>query len=298
MPRDIDTTLAGSYPVDIDNFDLFMKYFNKSDVDWESYIMSAVHDMTDAGLDMISDGQTRDPFLNIFFRKLKGCRLRARPEIIDKIEHVSPLIVDDQILVKKFLPMDKKLISLLAGPYTLSESCVDMFYNDKEDLAFDFAEVLNKEACILQQYVDMIGVDEPYFSVSMPEYAKDLMKVIIKDISCPIRLHVCGDVSKIIEELIDLPVDVLSHEFKASPYLVDAFAQYSFKQDICLGCVRSDHPSVESVEDIFCHIKRADKVFDGKITQVSTDCGLRTLPKDIAFQKLRNLVLAGRRYYG
>ena len=93
-------------------------------------------------------------------------------------------------------------------------------------------------------------------------------------------------------------VDILSHEFKASPQLFDAFKEYSFSQKICLGSVRSDDLRVESVEEITKHIISAIDIFGDKIIQISPDCGQRLLPRDVAFQKLKNLSKAGEKING
>lgn len=293
MSKKFETTVIGSYPIKIDREKIMRYYFKKDDFSWDNYIKKAACDMTNAGIDILSDGQIRDPFVNIFYRGLGGCRIRDRPQVFEKIFFKKPITVDDQILLRKIIPSDKKIIGLLAGPYTLSKSCVDLFYNDEKEMAYDFAEALSKEAKILQKHVDMISIDEPFYSVSMPEYANDLIKKIVKNVSIPIRVHVCGDVSKILFKLIDLPVNILSHEFKARPSLLNDFKEYSFSQDICLGSVRSDDKNVESVDEIKNHINKGLDVFNGRISQISPDCGLRLLPRDIAFQKLKNLVLAG-----
>lgn len=291
----IKTCVIGSYPVLVDTMNLMKSYYDqKNNYSWDEYIKSAVMDMVNAGVDIVSDGQTRDPFIQIFARKLKGCRIRNRVEIIDKIEHTDTIIVDDQKYVKTLLPNDKLLKGVLTGPFTMSKSCVDMYYKDEKQIAFDFAYALREEAIQLQKYVDMISIDEPFFSNEMPEYGKELIGIITKKISCPTVLHACGDVSPIIPSLIEMPVDILSHEFKASPQLFNGFKKYSFPQKICLGSVRSDDPRVESVEEIEKHIRKAIEVFNGKIIQVSPDCGQRLLPKQIAYQKLENLVKAGR----
>jgi 5-methyltetrahydropteroyltriglutamate--homocysteine methyltransferase len=132
----------------------------------------------------------------------------------------------------------------------------------------------------------------------MPDYAEDLITIITKDLSRPTRLHVCGDVSNIISKIVEIPVDILSHEFKASPELFKSFKDISFPQEICLGSVRSDHPKVETIDEITVHIQNGINVFDDKICQLSPDCGLRNLPRDIAFKKLKNLVKAGEKIYG
>jgi 5-methyltetrahydropteroyltriglutamate--homocysteine methyltransferase len=95
-----------------------------------------------------------------------------------------------------------------------------------------------------------------------------------------------------------MPVDILSHEFKASPKLFDVFKQYNITKNICLGSVRSDNSKVESINEIIEHIKKGIDVFGDKISQLAPDCGQRMLPKDVAFQKLKNLVKAGEEVYG
>ncbi len=298
MDKKIKTTVIGSYPVNIDNYQIMKSYFDQNIFSWNNYILRAVNDMIKAGIDIVSDGQTRDPFVNIFIRKLKGCRIRDRSEIIDKVEFNTPITIDDQRFVRNNLPENKQLIGLITGPYTLTKSCVDYFYNDEKQLSFDFAKALNNEALELQKYVDIISIDEPFFSIHMPEYSKDLIETLIKNIRVPVRLHACGDVSKIISDLIELPVDILSHEFKASPEIFKSFQEHETDKRICLGSVRSDNPKIESVDEIVNHIRYGIEVFGSKISQISPDCGLRLMPRDVAFQKLQNLVIAGEKVYG
>ncbi len=294
----VKTTVVGSYPVNIDNMEFMKSYYDYKDISWNKYIESAVSDMLNAGIEIISDGQTRDPFVNIFTRKLKGCRIRDRTEIVDKVKFNEPITIDDQRFVRKLIPKNRRLIGLLTGPYTLANSSVDLYYKDKKELAFDFAYALKKEASFLEKYTDIISIDEPFFSTDMPDYGKELIKIITKDIACPVRLHVCGDVRRIIPQVLDMPVDIISHEFKASPKLFDEFKKYSITKEICLGVVRSDDIKVESVDEIIKHIRKGIDVFGEKITQLAPDCGQRMLPRDIAFQKLKNLVKAGENVYG
>ena len=209
MNKKIQTTVIGSYPIKTNNIELMNNYFNQQNTNWNHYINNAVNDMLKADIDIISDGQTRDPFIQIFTRKIKGCRIRNRTEIIDKIEYTQPITIQDQKYVKKLLPKNKQLIGLLTGPYTLTKSCVDLYYHDEQKLAFDFAKILQQEAKQLQKHVNIISIDEPFFSNKIPEYSKELISTIIKNIKIPTRLHVCGDVSHIIPEIIEIPVDIL-----------------------------------------------------------------------------------------
>ena len=297
MKNGVKTTVIGSYPVDINRLELMDSYFSQKPISWNNYISNAVSDMVNAGIDIISDGQTRDPFIQIFTRKLKGCRIRDRTEVIEKIEYDGPITVDDQKFVRSIIPDNVKIVGILTGPFTLCKSCIDLFYNDEKELAFDLAKALREEAKNLEKYVDLLSIDEPFFSNEMPEYGIELIKIITEAISIPKRLHVCGNVSNIISTLVDMPVDILSHEFKASPELFDVFREYETSKGICLGSVRSDDVAVETVEEIKNHINRARDIFGDKIVQLAPDCGQRFLPKEVAFQKLKNLVKAGEEIY-
>ncbi|MBN2065556.1 MAG: hypothetical protein JW771_01960 [Candidatus Thermoplasmatota archaeon] len=294
----VQTSVIGSYPIHPDTMELMHGYFHQTETSWNSCIDTAVQDMIAAGIDLVSDGQTKDPFVQLFTRKLKGCRVRDRTEIIDKVEYREPITLSDQQYVKQMLPKKKGLIGVITGPYTLTKSCVDRFYHDEQQLAFDFATALRQEAELLQQHVDLISIDEPFFSRELPPYAQEVTDRVVHDLSCPTRLHVCGDVSSIVPELLEMPVDILSHEFKASPKLFDAFAQYDISKKMCLGAVRSDNARIESVEEIVAHILHGQKIFGDAIVQLAPDCGQRMLPREVAFQKLHYLVKAGEKIYG
>lgn len=293
MKHQIDTSVIGSYPIAVDPSELMQEYFAGKETAWERYIGQAVHDMTTAGINIVSDGQTRDPFIQLFTRHLRGCRIRQRTEIIGPLQYDHPITVSDQIYARQLLPPKSGLIGVLTGPFTLTRSSVDSFYHDEKQVSFDFATALHKEAELLQKHVDFISIDEPFFSNELPEYARELIGTITTGLTCPIRLHVCGDVSRIIPELVDMPVDILSHEFKASPFLFDMFSEYTSKKKMCIGAVRSDETTVESVDEIVMHVQRAVDVFGETVVQIAPDCGQRMLPREIAFRKLQHLSIAG-----
>jgi 5-methyltetrahydropteroyltriglutamate--homocysteine methyltransferase len=284
-------TVIGSYPVQINRMNMMDSYFQDLSLpSWNPYIKQAVDQMVDSGVHLVSDGQTRDPFMTIFTRGFKGCQVRERTEIINQIEFTQPITLSDLKYVRSILPKDTLLLGLLVGPYTLSQSVIDQFYQDEKDLAFAFAEALRKEAEHIQPFVDMISVDEPFFANMFPEYAHELIKKVLTNISCPTRLHACGDVTGIVSSLLDLPVDVLSHEFSATPSLFDSFADYpNEKKKICLGSVRSDQERIETVEEIVNHISRGFDLFGDHLVQIAPDCGLRLLPQQNAFMKLKRL---------
>jgi 5-methyltetrahydropteroyltriglutamate--homocysteine methyltransferase len=284
-------TVIGSYPVQINRLQIMDTYFQKLSLpSWKPFIKQAVEQMVESGVRLVSDGQTRDPFMTIFTRGFNGCQVRERTEVIEPIRFSQPVTLSDLEYVRLIIPDDTLLIGLLVGPYTLSQSVVDHVYLDEKELAFAFAEALKKEAEHIQPVVDMISVDEPFFANIFPEYAYELIDTVLTNISCPTRLHACGDVSGIVSSLLDLPVDVLSHEFTATPSLFDSFAEYpNEKKQICLGSVRSDQERIESVEEIVDHISHGFDLFGSHLVQIAPDCGLRLLSPHSAFMKLKRL---------
>ena len=101
-----------------------------------------------------------------------------------------------------------------------------------------------------------------------------------------------GDVSNIFEELVELDIDILDHEFAAHPGLLDVVADVDFEQTIGFGCVRSDVNIAEGVPEISEKIKRGIASIGKNKMMLDPDCGLRHLDPEVARKKLQNMVLA------
>jgi 5-methyltetrahydropteroyltriglutamate--homocysteine methyltransferase len=299
MTRCVTSSVIGSYPVVIPASELMAQYFAGEPVSWYPYIADAVGDMVEAGIEVVSDGQTRDPFIELFARRLGGCRVRARVEVVGPIVYRGGITVDDAAVVRRIVAFSPaKIVGVLTGPFTLMKSCVDLFYHDERECCLAFAEALRLEAAALSWFVDMVSIDEPWFSIELPEYAEESLGIVSGGLTCPVRLHACGNVSRIVDRLVGMPVDILAHEFKGSPQLFDAFREYPCTKGMCVGSVRSDDVRVESVEEIVEHLRRAESVFGERVVQVSPDCGMRLLPREVAFRKLVHLQRAKEAVYG
>lgn len=127
MRQKLKTSVIGSYPIIPDSFQMMQHYFSQDEISWEPYITEAVQEMLSAGLDLLSDGQTRDPMVQLFTRKMAGCRIRNRTEIVGKIMYTGPITVNDQNYVRQLLPRKKELIGILTGPYTLGHHVLIFF---------------------------------------------------------------------------------------------------------------------------------------------------------------------------
>jgi len=291
------TSVIGSYPTLLDSGKYARAYAQGDVIEASDELISyAVNAQVDAGIDVVSDGQTRTDFITLFARNFKGILIQSRPIVVDELEYKLPLTDADQAFVRKIIPEEKKIKGIVTGPYTLARYSSDRFYGSIEKLAFAYAKGLNQEVRALNPIVEFIQVDEPEFSIDYPEYAGDLINTVFEGVDKTRMLHSCGDVSDVFKDLVELNVDVLEHEFAANPHLLDTVKDIDFSQKLGYGCVRSDTLDVEPVSEVKDRIKNALKVFDKDRIMLNPDCGLRNLPPDIAYSKLGNMVQARDSY--
>ncbi len=284
LNQDMITTVVGSYPARPSNGSLAKSYFEDFDPFIES-IEGSVKAQLDAGIELVSDGQTRGGMVEIFAEKLKGFRMKRRPEIISNIEYRGPITVEDQSKVRNSLPERVGLKGIITGPWTLVKSSYDMHYKDTKEAVMDTAEALKSETKNLSKICDVIQIDEPFLSIEYEPYIKDVLeRMLPKDITT--SLHVCGDVSDIAEKLVEIDVDILDHEFAANPHLYDIYEGFSFDQRLSPGVVTTDS-KVESVDNIKGRIERAVDSFGTDIL-IDPDCGLRNLKKEIELAHKNN----------
>jgi len=285
----LETTVVGSYPHILDKKEMIESYYDNTD----PYIYSieeSVRDQIEAGIDVISDGQTRKGMIELYADGLLGFRIKERVEIISHVKWKNPITIEDQRFVKKVIPENVGLKGIITGPWTLYNNSVDMFYKSDKDSVMDISTALSKEAKELSKVCDYVQIDEPFFSVEYPQYAKEIVHTLTKDVKVPTILHVCGDVGDIIERVVELDVDVLDNEFAENPSLYDSFNDIDYEQRLSVGVVTTDS-KVESTDTILDRIKKAYELF-GKNCMIDPDCGFRHLNRGTVKSKLENMVNA------
>ncbi len=282
------TTVVGSFPSSPSKESIVDSYYKKDDPYQES-LRDAVQSQIQAGIELVSDGQTRGGMIEIFAEGLRGFRMKEKTEIVSEIEHVEPITVEDIKETKKMVSESDGVKGIITGPWTLVNSADNKHYGSKMEAVEDAAKALKKEVESLADHCDVIQIDEPYFSVDFPENGGDIIEKIT-DVETTTALHVCGDIEPMVEELVEIDVDILDHEFAANPHLYDVFKDVSIDQKIAAGVVTTD-PRVEEIEETKDNINRAYDTFGPK-TMIDPDCGLRNLKKETAVKKLENMVIA------
>src|SRR5487761_1136890 len=248
------TTVIGSYPVFIPQALLTQHAAFSDEVEdpVESSIQLSVRDFLSAGIEYPSTGQTRDSFIRIFLdpEYVSGIEKHGSETIVTaKIARRKPIRLADVRTAKETIPAYYGLKEPVTDPYTIAR------------------EIVRPELESIQEYVDYLQVDAPYFSVEpFKDHMVDLYEAMLTGLKVPIVLHVCGDTFSVFRELTKLKVDVISLDFTSSDRLADEIALRNFDQQIGLGCVSTSSPIVEPVKTISDVIRRvSSKVGENRI---------------------------------
>ncbi len=288
LDKELITTVVGSYPAVPSKNSLQTSHIQQTDPFLEC-MERAVEAQLDSGIKLVSDGQTRGNMIGIFAQGLRGYRIKEKVEIVSDIGYSGSITVDDIKKAKELLPEGKGIKGIITGPWTLVKSSDDQHYSSEKEAVLDTAEALHEEAERLAELCDVVQLDEPFFSNDYPEYGEELVNRVL-DIDTTTALHVCGDAGPIVQELIEMDVDILDHEFAANENLYDVYSDLDMDKRLAVGVVTTE-PELEDVEVIKKRIERAYENFGAK-TMLDPDCGLRNLEEKTAYKKLENIVEA------
>jgi 5-methyltetrahydropteroyltriglutamate--homocysteine methyltransferase len=189
----------------------------------------------------------------------------------------------------------------ITGPYTLASWSFNEAYDDDADLSYALADLVNEEIeALVEAGARYIQIDEPALATTPDDHAivGECLERIVAGVPDEVRigLHVCyGDYSRIYPELLDYPIDEFDVELCNGGYeQVDVFTDPAFTTDLALGVVDVHTTAVESVAEIKENIRRGFEIVPPENLTVSPDCGVKLLPREVASQKIENMVTAAR----
>jgi 5-methyltetrahydropteroyltriglutamate--homocysteine methyltransferase len=109
-------------------------------------------------------------------------------------------------------------------------------------------------------------------------------------------MHVCGDIGQVFDKILKFKVNIVDCEFAGIANNISVLEnQSSFHgKKIGFGSVDTKKESIESVEDIKELIKRGMDIIGSENMLIDPDCGMRMLPHESAFYKLKNMVEAAK----
>jgi len=263
------------------------------------------------GLDTVSDGEMRrNEMVEFFADRIEGYEFNGpvkvwghnyfdKPSVADEVEYTESWLVDEFEFTQAAASKPVKVP--ITGPYTLAAWSFNEAYETDADLSYALADLVNEEIeALVDAGARYIQIDEPALATTPDDHAivGECLERIVAGVPDEVRigLHVCyGDYSRIYPELLEYPIDEFDVELCNGDYeQIDVFTDPEFTTDLALGVVDVHTTDVESVEEIKENIKEGFEVVAPENLTVSPDCGVKLLPREVARQKIENMVTATR----
>jgi len=268
-----------------------------------------------AGLDIVTDGEMRrESYSNRFATALEGVDIDNPGTALDRSGHPNPVprvvgrvrrrhpveVRDVQFLRAN---TDRPIKMTVPGPFTMSQQAQNDFYKDEAEMAFDYAQAVNEEiADLFAAGADIVQVDEPYMQ-ARPEKARAYgLKALTRALSGlkgPTAVHICFGYAAIIHqrpsgysflaELEDSPANFVSIETAQSKLDCSVLKNLPSKK-IILGVLDLSDMTIETPEVVASRIRRALPFVPAERLMIAPDCGLKYLPPDVAFGKMKAMV--------
>ncbi len=276
--------------------------------------------MEDAGVDIISDGETRrESYSNVFANALEGIdeqpaeALSRRglpdlvPPVVGPLRRRGPVQVHEVAFLRAHTGRAIKVT--VPGPFTLSMQAVNSYYPDARTAALAYAEVVNAEVKdLFAAGADVVQLDEPYTQARVPQaeaFAVEAVNRALEGVQGTTALHVCfGYGAKMqdksattayafLEPFKDSAVTQLSIE-AAQPPLDLAVLERLGGKAVMLGVLDLGTHQVETPEQVAARIRAALQHIAADRLTIAPDCGMKYLPRAVAFAKLRAMVDGAR----
>jgi 5-methyltetrahydropteroyltriglutamate--homocysteine methyltransferase len=193
------------------------------------------------------------------------------------------------------------------GPFTMSQQAQNDFYQDEAEMALDYAAAVNEEIKdLFAAGADIVQIDEPYMQ-ARPEKARQYglaaLARALEGVKGTTALHICFGYAALIHtrpsgytflpELAGTAVNQISIE-TAQANLDCSILETLRGKTIVLGALDLSDPQVETPEIVAARIRRALPHVKPEQLVVAPDCGMKYLPRETAFRKMRAMVEGAR----
>ncbi|MGE0037231.1 MAG: uroporphyrinogen decarboxylase family protein [Xanthobacteraceae bacterium] len=275
----------------------------------------AIRDQEQVGLDIITDGEMRrESYSNRFATALDGVDIdnpgtaldrsghpNPVPRIVGKVSRRHPVEVHDVEFLRA--NTDRPIKMTVPGPFTMSQQAQNDFYKDEMEMALDYAAAVNAEIKdLFAAGADIVQIDEPYMQ-ARPEKARQYglmaLDAALSGVYGRTAVHICFGYAAIIHvrpsgysflpELAGSLVRQVSIETAQSNLDCSVLEKLPLKT-IILGVLDLSDMTVETPETVASRIRRALDHVPAERIVVAPDCGMKYLPRGIAYRKLQAMV--------
>jgi 5-methyltetrahydropteroyltriglutamate--homocysteine methyltransferase len=323
----LPTSLVGSYPqpewlIDRGNLskqvprvradDLWLVPADKLEAAQDDATILAIRDQERAGLDIITDGeQRRESYSNRFATALDGVDVKNPgttinrsgkpipvPRVVGPIRRRHAVELRDLHVLRANTTRAVK--ATVPGPFTMSKQAQDDYYKDEEALALAYADAVNAEIKdLFAAGADVVQIDEPWMQ-QHPEKARQYgLKALdraLDGVTGTVAVHLCFGYAAVVHdkpsgysflaELEGSKAQQISIE-AAQPRLDLAVLRQLPSKTIILGVIDLSDMDVEMPQLVAARIRRALHYVPANRVVVAPDCGMKYLPRAVAFAKMK-----------
>jgi 5-methyltetrahydropteroyltriglutamate--homocysteine methyltransferase len=277
---------------------------------------AAIREQERAGIDIITDGEIRrESYSNRFANALDGIDDERVGEIVGRtgvripvpivsgpIKRREPVEVRDVKFLRAHT--DKPIKITLPGPFTMAQQAVDEHYGDERSLALAYAEAVNEEVHdLFAAGADVVQLDEPWLQAraeAARRYGIEAVNRALAGARGTTALHLCFGYAALVRdkpangysflsELESSAADQISIE-AAQPKLDLCVLRALRTKTVHVGVIDLNDRNVETPHQVATRIRAALEVLPAERLIVTPDCGMKYLPRDVAFGKLQALV--------
>ena len=275
----------------------------------------ALDDQMRAGIDIVTDGEVRrESYFNRFANALDGIELdppgivpgrTGKPTLVPRV--VGPLRRREPVQVRdvEFLraQTDRPIKITIPGAFTMAKMALDEHYGDIEALIMAYGEVVNAELRELKAAgADIVQIDEPHMQahpVQATKYGIAAIDRALDGIEGPSVVHLCFGYAYVVSdkpsgysflpELDACRATAISIE-AAEPGLDPAILERLPSKQVLYGVIDLGDPKVETAEQVANRLRGALRHIAPERLIAAPDCGMKYLPREVAFGKLQALV--------
>ncbi|MCC6473109.1 MAG: cobalamin-independent methionine synthase II family protein, partial [Burkholderiales bacterium] len=279
----------------------------------------AVFDQLRAGIDIIGDGEVRrESYSNRLANALEGIdidnpgtavdrtgKVNPVPRVVGPIRRRAPIESADIAHLRRLT--DKPLKITLPGPFTMAQQAQNDYYPDERSLALAYAEAVNEEVRdLFAAGVDVVQLDEPYVQARAEKaraYAVEAINRAVAGARGLTALHNCFGYARVpgnhtrkpdgysfLAELAASAIDVISIEAAQPRLKLEVLRQLGDKI-VMLGVLDLADLRVETPQQVAERIHAGLDYLPAERLWVAPDCGLKYLPREVAWGKMRAMVL-------
>jgi 5-methyltetrahydropteroyltriglutamate--homocysteine methyltransferase len=193
------------------------------------------------------------------------------------------------------------------GPFTMSEQAQNDYYKSGEEAAMDYAVAVNEEIRdLFAAGADVVQIDEPWMQ-ARPEKARQYgLKALnraLEGIAGTTAVHICFGYAAVIHEkpsgysflpeFAGCSCQQVSIE-AAQPNLDFSVLNTLKNKKVMIGCIDLNDMTVETPAVVVARIKRALPHVRKEDVILAPDCGMKYLPREVAYGKMRAMVEAAK----